>query len=95
MLQKLSTSPQVNKDLGIAGAVFLAVMGLAFWFHGSARYAAGKASCLAETNARAAEASKEAAKDLENTHNDTQKMSPAAVDADLARLGIMRSDSDR
>lgn len=84
----------MNKALGIAGVVVLAVIGLAFWMHGNARFAEGKASCIAAANAKAAEAAKESAKDLEKTHNETQKMSPAAIDAELARLGIMRSDTD-
>ena len=84
----------MNKALGIAGLVVLAVIGLAFWMHGNARFAEGKASCIAETNAKAAEEAKESAKDLEKTQNETQKMSPAAIDNDLRNLGIMRPDAD-
>ena len=84
----------MTKTLGIAGLAFVAVIGLTVWLHGNARYAEGMASCAAEANAKAAEAARESAKDLERIQNETDKMSSDIVNAELSRLGIMRRDSD-
>ncbi len=84
----------MNKALAIGAAVTLGLFALAFWLHGAARYDAGKADCQAQAAATAAGAATESAKGLEKAHNETLKMSPADIDADLAALGIMRADSD-
>lgn len=85
----------MNKTLGIGAAVLVGLFALAFWLHGNARYEAGKATCKADAATTSAEAGTESARGLERVQNETAKMSPDAIDADLAALGILRADTDR
>lgn len=85
----------MNKALGIGAAVLVGLFALAFWFYGNARYDTGVATCKADTATTTTTAATESARGLERVQNETAKMSPDAIDADLAALGILRADTDR
>lgn len=85
----------MNKALGIAALVIIAVLSLAIWLHGNARYAEGKADAKNDCNVTATTAATESAKQLEKTVNETSTMSDSDIDADLRSLGIMRQPADR
>jgi hypothetical protein len=77
--------------IGIVGVVFAIVFGGAM----TASYHLGRANKEKEYADTAVLASKKASTNLEKIQNETQKMEPAAIDADLAKLGIMRESTDR
>lgn len=84
----------MNKILGIAALTIIAALGLTVWLHGNARYAEGKADCVAEQATIATDAANNATKNLEKRRNETNRLSDADVDAGLSDLGIMRQPTD-
>lgn len=84
----------MNKVLGVAAFVFVVIVGLAFTLHGNARYAEGVASANAAHSNAGVEAAENSRKNLEKTQRETNFMSDTDIDADLYKLGIMRSESD-
>lgn len=84
----------MNKVTGIAGLVILAVIGLLIYLYGDARESVGGSNCTVSNVVAGQEGAKESQKNLEKTQRETHFMSDTDVDADLYRLGIMRSESD-
>lgn len=58
-------------------------------------YKRGEADCNAKHAQAAIVAQNRASTKLEKVQNETQKMEPAAIDADLVRLSIVRESTDR
>lgn len=58
-------------------------------------YRRGEADCNTKHAQEALKAVKKASTKLEKIQNETQKMEPDAIDADLVRLNIMRESADR
>lgn len=85
----------MNKYLGIAGLACVAIAGVCIWLYGNARHDVGLAECKAKNVVVAVEESQKSAKKLEKINNETRKMSPSAIDADLIKLGVMREYQDR
>ena len=85
----------MNKALGIAGLVILAIFGFVIVLYGNARFAEGKASCTAGQAVEKVEQNDTARKNLENAQRKAKEIRSDDLDNALSGLGIMRSDDDR
>ena len=85
----------MNKALGIAGLVILAIFGLVILLYGNARFAEGKSSCTAGHAVEKVEQNDTARKNLENAQKKAKEIKTDHLDNALRSIGIMRDDEDR
>lgn len=85
----------MNKALGIAGLVILAIFGLVIVLYGNARFAEGKSSCTAGQAVAKVEQNDTARKNLENAQKKAKEIKTDHLDNALRSIGIMRDDEDR
>ena len=85
----------MNKALGIAGLVILAIFGLVIVLYGNARFAEGKSSCTAGQAVEKVEQNDTARKNLENAQKKAKEIKTDNLDNALRGLGIMRDNEDR
>lgn len=84
----------MNKILGIAAVVVLAIFVLLITLHGNARYAEGKKTCEATQATAAIGGATEAAKELEKAKDETERIPDDGLDNRGSLLGIMRRPED-
>lgn len=84
----------MNKVLGIAGVVVLAIFVLLIILHGNARYSEGKKTCETTQATAATKGVTEAAKEMEKAKNETELIPDDGLDNRGIDLGIMRKPND-